>query len=218
MAGKFRTVLDWWDRAQSIHDVWNFIWPWIPIGWGFATGGAGYWTHQPVMQIMTYTAASAAFGFVALLAVMVILERKNPENKLTYVAPMVGVELAKQRNQNTAKRIEKAQWWFQIRNDANFPISLIVYDAQTDVEDMQPPRVKYPKAPVYIGPRGTINVMDEPVLLNGRVAGNFTGHAEITLRYGNRGNEKYELKIAGDLQAVMMPNGSVTSVILSHTI
>jgi hypothetical protein len=215
---KFMAAIGLVGFVQTLQGIWQAVWPYLPIVWGAVTGGAGFVTGVPLMQIMVYSAAGAAFVFMAILFASLQLERKNPENKLTVVGPMVGIDYVKQKSSNAARRIERAQWMFAIRNDAPFPISIIIESAETEIEELKPPRAKYPKSPVLLGARGLLNIMDDPIDLRGRQCGNFVGEADFTVKYGYPGKERFVLRIKGAMLAAMLANGGVTSVTLSHAI
>ena len=80
------------------------------------------------------------------------LQNKNPLNKLTYVGTVVHYDLIPgivNRKQKLATKslnpqseqqraLDKTQIGIMIRNDAKFPISAMLFDAQTTMDELPP--------------------------------------------------------------------------------
>jgi hypothetical protein len=206
---KWREVIDWVGRIQTIQSIANNIGFVVPVGTLAASIYAGYLYGHDWMEILFYSSGSCMFVLGIMILFIFYTERNNPENKLKFVGPLIKMDLVKGKV-NAAKRIAKMQAGFQIRNDSFFPISFYIQTAETTLDDKQPPRSKFPKPAVTIGPSGIYHVSDEVIDMHERLCSDMSGYEHFVVRYGKRGNEKYTLIIKGELIINMKPSGEVT--------
>jgi hypothetical protein len=104
----------------------------------------------------------------------------------------------------------------QLRNDAHFPLSIILEDAESDVQDLKPPRGRFPKSPSIIGASGLFFVVDDPIDMKGHPSKNLTGNADFKIKYGYPGREKYCLDVKGSISVALEPNGSIRGIWFNH--
>jgi hypothetical protein len=209
-------LLDWIGRFQVVQAIGQYAWGLWPLVWGIVTGGVAFSAVSHSMWTLVAASIVVACGCVTLLIVSLMQERKNPEHKLKFVGPHLGVDFIKQRGSVTQRKIEHAQLGCQFRNDATFPISLIVEYADTELEDVTPPRTRYPKPPVSIGPGGLISTFDSRMEMNGYPCGPLSGKLDIKIRYGYPGHEKFVLHTKGLVSIAMDQRGAVTSITLGN--
>ncbi len=210
-----KNFIDWIGRFQVVQSILEFTGFAIPLSYGLVSGLLGYISHQNWMEIMFFSSGGAMFILAIMFLYILYTERKNPENKLKFIGPQIKMDLVKAKT-NTARRIERIQVGFQMRNDAFFPIYFYVASAETSLEDKSPPRGKFPRGPAVIGPSGLLTITDDAIELDGRLCGNISGEENIVIKYGNGGKERYELVVKGILTVAMLPSGAVTSIQLGQ--
>ena len=86
-------------------------------------------------------------------------------------------------------------------------MSLIVFSAETKIEELEPPRDKYPKRPVIIQPGATMWVHDKAIELNEMICDNLDGMMDITVKYGLPGKENFEIRQKGTVEIFMEQYG-----------
>jgi hypothetical protein len=151
----FKSLFKFAGAAQTVQGIWQWMWAIAPVGYGVMTAWFGVTSGQTWMWVSVAAAAGVAFVFMSFFFASVMSERKNPEYKIKLICPHFGVDFLTSKP-NSARRIKKAQLGCQIRNDATFPISVIVQSATSELESNQPPRTKYPKAASLIGAGGQL--------------------------------------------------------------
>ncbi len=208
------------------------------------TGGAGLFGGQPLMWVIMASALTFAGSMVGLLGGSLYLERKNPHNKLKYKgthfqhdldpAPMPALGNRHQRRGQAARgqqmlqpaelvigvprTLEKGQIAVELKNEATFPISFILASAETEVEGITPPRAHYPKDAITIFPGNTVQTSDAAIILNSLPCGRLTGKMEFKIRYGQPGEEKFEMLLKANLDIHMETFGFVSSVRSAWTV
>ncbi len=200
----FAKFLDWIGRFQVVQSIIQNLWAFLPIGWLIGTGWAGYVTGQPLMWIMVAVAASASFVCVALL------------DKIKFVIPNVGFDYINQKA-SKIRKISYSQVMIQLRNDAHFPMSVYLENAETSIEALIPPRTKYPGQAVLVGSQGIFFLMDARIEMQNQACRDLTGEAHFRVRYGKAGNEKYVLDVKGTLFIGMDPTGFVKGIWFNHS-
>lgn len=158
------------------------------------------------------------------------LERKNPLNKLGFngaffrcdllpvqsATPTMGgapVTLSPHAlNPGVPRQIDIGQVGIKLKNSASFPISCILFNADTEVAGIKPPRTVFPKNASTVQPGSSFNVPDERMNMNGLACGNLNGKIDMLIKYGLPGKEKFELHLVCDLAIKMENFGLVAGV------
>ena len=185
-------------------------------------GGAGWIGHMPLMWIIMAAALTFMGTMVGIFFSGTYRDRISPEHKVLYQGTHVGVDLTElprkaRRAQATgavpARTIEKIQIGIYLQNAARFPISVLLENAETEVEEETPPRSMFPKRPTIIVPGNTVFVVDDAIPMHGHVCERLEGRMKLKLLYGMPGREKYSLYFAARLDIVMYPNGVMQQVL-----
>ena len=210
----------------------------VPI----ATAAAGYVEHEPIIWIIMATALTAMATVIAGLAIVFQMGRKNPANKLQYFiglgmdllpehAPAAGnraaVRKAKsvdavpvlgptQLQMGVSRKISKAQIGLELVNASHIPISCYTLTATTALDGLEPGRSKYPKPPFLLIPGARIRMYDDLIDMEQHPAGRKLGHIDMTIRYGHKGRETNELRVAGNVNVIMEHYGFVSQILLEH--
>lgn len=192
--GKLRQILEWIAHIETVHTILQaeffrtLFWPTVMT---LMTGTAGILGGIPLMWVLMATALAFMGTSGGLLLASLYVERKNPQNKLTYLgthlrkdlnpAPMPLVGNRQQRRAQRAqgqdkqtlesdqimvgvrRTLDKAQVSIQLQNNATFPISMILESAETEIEGFTPPRGKFPKDRSVIFPGNPVHVSDDPI-------------------------------------------------------
>jgi hypothetical protein len=180
----------------------------------------------------------------ALLRADELKERKNPEHKLSYVvifqmdlneAPMPIAGNRQQRRGQIARReprlilspiqlnpqvhrnIEKAQLGIEVTNNANFPMSILLYSADTEIGEFSPPRSDFPKKAAVIQAKDKIRLMDDAIEMDDFPCQKLSGEMDLIVRYGLLGKEHYELRVKGPVLINMEHYGFVSSIMLDRS-
>jgi hypothetical protein len=185
---------------------------------------SGWFGGIQIMWIMVGSALIFMAVVQSLLRADEYRERKNPAYKLMVLKTLFNFELApvpgpnrKHRKAATAqggapavpafRNFIKAQLGIEVWNRSSFPISLIVANAETEIEGLKPPRAKYPKKAVIIQPGTTMWVHDDPIDLDNMLCDNLDGNIDITLKYGLPGKEKFDIRQKGTVEVFMESYG-----------
>lgn len=113
------------------------------------------------------------------------------------------------------RQLDKGQVSVELRNTASFPISCILYSADTEVAGIKPPRATFPKPATTVQPGSVFRINDDRMDMNGLPCSRFSGKMDMVIKYGLPGKEKFELRLVGDLDIVMEKYGLVNQVITS---
>lgn len=242
-----RSVLDWIGHFETIQTIVHteFVRTLLlPTVWTVLVAAGGYVQGIPLMWIMMAAALTFMAVTQALLRADELKERKNPEHKLTYAivfqmdlneAPMPLVGNRQQRrgqqvrkmprqmlsptqlSPQVSRKIKKGQLGIEVTNNANFPISACLLNADTEIEDFSPPRSDFPKNIVLIAAKDKMRFMDDAMELDDIACQKLNGEMDITVRYGLPGKERYDLKVKGPVQINMEHYGFVSSLLLDRS-
>ena len=220
--GWFRAILDWIGRWQIAQSLWLFAKPiLLPVVLAAAAGGAGFAGHLPLMWIIMATALTFMGAMVGIFFGGTYRDRTTAEHKVLYQGTHVGCDLTElprkaRRAQATgltpARTIEKIQVGVYLMNAARFPISVILQDAETEIEGETPPRTMFPRPPTVIVPGNTVFVVDDAIPMHGHVCEKLDGRMKLALRYGLPGKEKYLMHFSAKLDLVMRPDGVMQQI------
>lgn len=221
--GKIRQWLEMAGHIETLHAIGQYLYalagPMILAG---ATAISGYMADFPLMWILMATTLTFAGAIIIVLGASQHLQRTNPNGKLRFVQSWVAMDLtplpqpnrlqrrAGQQQEMPPRHIDRIQLGMQVRNDAHFPISVFIEYAESEVEDITPPRTQYPQSPRIIEPGVTFNAADTRMSLNNMPGQSITGKYEVRLKYGRPGKERFELKHAANLEISIQPFGLVT--------
>ncbi len=228
----FIRVLEWLGHFETIQAIIQaeFIRTLlVPTVTALATGGAGILGGLPLMWIFMATAVAGASAAIGILNASTYLERKNPAYKLQVVETVFSFDLfpisapnRKQRKAATAqggspaipafRHLVRGQLGFRVGNRASFPISIIAFAAETEIEGLKPPRAKFPKKPMIIQPGAILWIHDDPIAFDNMICGNLDGIMDMTIKYGLPGKEHFEIVHKGTVEIFMEPYGLMKQV------
>lgn len=234
-----KKLWEWVEHASTIQGllqtefVRTALWPVVST---MLTGAGGYLQHAPLIWIATACAMVFMGVSVGWVALDVNRERKSPQNKLTYTplfqcdldsapVPAEGNRTARRAKKSerhmlsptelhpkVMRHLIKGQIGIEIKNNAPFPISVVLTASKTEIEGETPPRSEFPKTPAIIAPWSTVRMTDDPIELDERPCGRLAGKIDMTVMYGFPGKEKYELKVVGLVDVGMEQYGFVSNV------
>lgn len=179
----------------------------------------GIMEHADVMWIImaaSLTFMSVVVGFYYLRMISIIF---SPLNKLRYSGTIINHDLDPLSINRSAKRslvhqgmqatrnLSRIQIGVSLYNSGHFPISARLELAETTIESLTPPRVKYPRDFVTIFPGNNVFMIDEAIDMKGHPCDRIEGKMKIIVKYGNKNDEKYELSFIGKIEAFFQPNG-----------
>jgi hypothetical protein len=222
-----RKLFEWLGHAQTIQAIVQaeFVRTLlVPMVMAMAAGGTGFLGGMPLMWIIMATVVTGAGASIGILSASTYLERKNPAYKLQVIKTLFNFDLVpiggpNRRHRRSAaaqggapavpayRNFVKGQLGFEVWNRASFPISIIVTAAETEVENLKPPRAKFPKKPVTIQPGTTIWIHDDPIDMENMQCDNLDGAMDITVKYGLSGKEHFEIHQKGTVEIFMEPYG-----------
>jgi hypothetical protein len=201
----------------------------------------GYLQGLPIMWIMVGGALVFMAVTQGMLRAAELRLMANPENKVVVVAVHFGRDLTaatmpatgnrRQRRAQAAaalqmipahhivhgvsRELEWGQVAVEVRNNAVFPISMILHDAKTEVAELRPRRGDFPRSPSTIQPGATVRITDDRIEMNSTPCGRLSGKLEMLINYGLKGDEKFEMHLLADLEIIMEPSGFVVQVMAS---
>jgi hypothetical protein len=221
MAKPFDAALTWGQRLASGWAIFKsaffqfYIWPTVSA---MLTGATGYLGGIPLMWIIVAVAVVFMCVAQSFLRIHEIMERMNPRNKLAYVQTVAHVDF-KGGNQLVAppqagrpRKILRMQLGVELQNRCSFPISLIVANAESEIEGLFPPRTSYPKPAVTILPGGLVRCIDSPIEMKDKPCGRLTAKMAIKVKYGMQGDEVEELNFNAVLDIIFSPDGTLTQL------
>jgi len=231
MLKRVQKVLEWIGHIETIHTIIQaeffrtLFWPTVAT---VTTALSGWLGGVPLMWIVMATALTFMAVSAGMLTASMYLERKNPLNKLQITKTLFNYDLVpitppnRHQERATPKRGTPAvpafrhfvhgQLGIEILNRASFPISIIVEDAQTEIEGVEPPRVKYPRPPTIIHPHTTMWVHDGRIDMKNSVCDDLDGKMDIKIKYGLPGEEQFDLTQKGTVEVFMEPFGYLKGV------
>ena len=115
-------------------------------------------------------------------------------------------------NPGVPRNLDKGQLSVELKNNASFPISCILYNAATEVAGMTPPRTTFPKIASTVQPGNIFRITDDAINMNGLPCGRLAGKINMIIKYGLPGKERFELRLNGTVDIVMENFGIVTQV------
>jgi hypothetical protein len=186
-----------------------------------ATGTAGWFGHLPLMWIMMASALTFMGVTAGVFFVGTTKDRNTYVHKIRYRGTIVNYDLTPlarkgRRAQATgavpARTLDKVQIGVSLHNSARFPITVILQRAETEMEGERPPRSMFPRQPTTIFPGNTVIVADDPISLTAHPCEKLEGHMDLTIRYGPKGREKFELHFAGRVEVLMRPEGFIGGI------
>jgi hypothetical protein len=216
-------VLEWLGHYQTIqtiiqaHFVRTLL---LPVVTAVATAVFGWIEHIPLMWVIMAVALAFMGAMQGVLSSSEYLERKNPAYKLQVTRPLFNFNLVEVSPPNRKQRLaakaqggapavpahrhfEKGQLGFEIWNKASFPISIIVFVAETEIEGLKPPRAKFPKKATLVQPGTSIWIHDDAIDMQNMDCDNLDGSVDITIKYGLPGKERFEMKQKGTVEIFM---------------
>jgi hypothetical protein len=232
LASKWSRPLEWIAHAETVHALaqTEFVRTLLaPSVFAMLTGTAGIFGGIPLMWVMV----GSSLGFMAviqgLLRASELKERKTPLNKLRYNGTIFHFDLfpisdnrrSRRLNSSVSRKatlpstvepivreLEIGQLGVELFNTADFPISLIVHSAETEIENCTPPRTQYPKPAITVLPGIPVRVVDERITLNRLKCGRLEGKMHLKIMYGLPGKEIYDLDInAKRVDVLLQENG-----------
>ena len=225
---RLRRWLEWAGHVETIRAIFagevarTILWPFVVAG---ITMFSGIFGGLPWMWILMATAVAFAAIVHGLLRGSEYIERKNPGGKLRFTQVAYGCDLVPIPQQNRQQRragqqpqfpqrfIDRVQLGIEVHNDASFPLSVIFAEAESEFEDVRPPRTNYPKAAITIPPKVTMRFMDERMAMNNfPYQPELAGKVSVKLLYGLPGKETFELSHESTIEMRMHPSGMITHV------
>ena len=237
----FKQIKDFWEDIESLETiaetalVKSFLWPTVLAACTAASGEIG---HQPLMWILMASALVFMAMTTATLNLNVIKQINTPLNKIQYW-PIYNMDLASvpvptargissrklaitETNirmlgpieivDNVKRTIKVSQLGIEILNTATFPISCILFYADTSVEGVTPPRTAFPKGPYMIPAGSKYKITDERIPMNDFPCGKLAGTVDITIKYGRPGKEKFEFSVKGNVEIMIEENGKFSGL------
>jgi hypothetical protein len=238
---KIWAAFEWASRAEVLSTIIHseFVRNWlVPVAGTMLTGGSGILGGQPLMW--AFVASSIVFMtlMLGMAASLAVRERNSPQNKLIAKAiinrdltpresPLLGNRKQRRAQHGLQtmlsstqvtlgvnRTLDKVQVGIEVTNNAHFPISVILESADTEIETEKPPRSHFPK-PSAICPAGTsIRIMDDAITMDEFPCQRLTGKMDMLVKYGNPGNEIFEMHVKGSLDISLEPYGQVNSISL----
>jgi hypothetical protein len=216
-------VLEWTGHYQTIQAILQaeFIRTLLlPTVTAVGTAVLGWLEQIPLMWVLMATALAFMGTMQGVLSASGYLERKNPAYKLQVLRHIFSFNLVSVGGPNRKQRmaakaqggvpavpayrhLEKGQLGFEVWNRASFPMSIIVVEANTEIEGERPPMAKFPKAPIIIQPGTTMWIHDDAINLDNMLCENLDGKMDIKIKYGRLGKERFELNQKGTVEIFM---------------
>jgi hypothetical protein len=97
------------------------------------------------------------------------------------------------------RTLKGAQVGVLLRDNATFPISCILENAETEIATLKPPRSRFPKESSTLSPGATFVITDESIDMAEVPAGKLTVKLSMLVSYGLPGKEIYDLSLRGDI-------------------
>jgi hypothetical protein len=119
---------------------------------------------------------------------------------------------ATQLDVHVSRTIDLAQISVELKNNATFPISIFLELAETEIEELKPPRSKFPKDKAIIAPGDKIRMVDDRILMDDFPCQRLSGKMNMRIRYGLPGSETFSLDVEGTLLIVMEHYGFVSQL------
>jgi hypothetical protein len=229
-------IIEWLFRAETIYTFAKVYL--LPVVAPLLTATLGYLGGQSLMWIAMASFVSFGAASLGILSFSAYRERKNPAHKLVYEGTNFNSELLpasvpftgnrQQRRQargqlaqtlspnqimpSVSRKISKGQIGVFVKNKASFPISCLLFNASTSVEDFTPPRSNFPKPTKLLGPGERVLISDDAIDMEDVPCEPFAGEMEITIRYGLPGDERHELRLRANIHIQMEHFGFVSNV------
>jgi hypothetical protein len=230
-----------YESVQAILHT-EFYKHWVaPLVSGVVTAWLGISEGVPLMWVAVGTSLVIAAVVQTRLRADEWRERRNPLNKIICIGVRVTPQLvpkplplAGNRSQRRASRgqqqmpivlasnqiaygiereIAKLQVTCDVKNNATFPVSIILHNAETEIDGEKPPRTKFPKEPSTMQPGEVAMVPDEAIDMDGASCQPLNGKMDMLIKYGMRGDERFELRLTADLQIAMDRFGFISAVL-----
>jgi hypothetical protein len=161
-----------------------------PIVVGAMTIVAGVLQGTPIAYVIAAAAFAAASTVTLLLRFDEWRQRRTPEHKINYAAANVLFDYNRD-DKNEISGIPKAQVAIALINTATFPLSFIVEEMYTSVNNRVNPHPTSPRKGLC-QPTSHIQYRDSPIDMSTDVPKqHIEAHAKFTFRYGFPGREKY---------------------------
>ncbi len=232
-----KTIFEWAEHLALLRE-------WVlPALVPLITAALGYYQSVPWMWVAMATTLTTMGFAIVVFVIMLQSERNNPLNKLQWIvvfqcditpATMQPVGNRRQRlaqraignqvmlsstqlNPSVSRTIDKGQLGIELLNTANFPISCILFSANTDIEEIVPPRSIFPKAPYLLAPGARIRLCDDPIDMEQHQCGKLLGKVDIVIKYGKPGKESCEIKVDCKVNVIMEHYGFVSQLIMDFT-
>ena len=240
-----RGVVDWAGRATTIQTIIQsqFLQTWFwPMLSGLIVIASGILQREPVMWALMAGMIAFAAVTVGMLAVIALRVQTSPQNKLLNKvvlhhdltpreAPLLGTRQQRRAHDresrqmlsssqivpNVNRTLDKVQLGVELTNNSYFPISVILERAETQVEGETPPRSTFPKPPTTIQPGASIRLMDDAIPMEETPCQHLGGQIDMMIKYGRKGNEKFELSVKGAVRIEMESNGFASFIQLSDS-
>jgi len=110
------------------------------------------------------------------------------------------------------RNIDKLQVGVVLKNNATFPISCILVNAETEVATTKPPRSSFPKTCSIVQSGSIFAIIDDPIDMQHLACGRLVGKLDMLVKYGLPGKEVFDLRLKGDLDIAMEDYGLITQV------
>lgn len=218
-----RKALEWLGHFGAVQTILqtefarNLVWPAV---YAVLTGTAGILGGLPLMWVLM--AASVAFAATvhSLLKADEYRERRDPLNKLRLAGWNIEHDLLPtDRGNPGARRLNTVKFSVEIHNEASFPISFIVENADSEIEGRHPPRKKFPEPPILVLPGSGVTYVDDPAIDMGGMEcdGELkNGRIDFRFRYGLPGKERYDFHVQGRVECTFARNGRLTKQWLNY--
>lgn len=238
--GGAKAAWDWFKEGLSIRELLSsdFAKDWIyPFVLPVAAAISGYLQTESVMWIITATSLCLMAVTASYLLIVLIHEKRSPQNKLTYQpvyqqdldcpqAPLLGnrqqrraqaprLLTSQELNPEVLRKIEKAQLGVEVYNNSPYPISTILRSSDTSILGERPRRSTFPKPAAIVGPWSRMRIADDPIDMENAPCQKLSGWLDMVIMYGRPGNEKYELHPKGVLDIALTDYGFLSSITLS---
>lgn len=143
----------------------------------------------------------------------------TPAHKLRYAGTVINQDLHPLNRQSrraesssgkiVPRTIDKIQIGIQLHNTANFPISLYLESADTEMEGNKPPRGIFPKPPITVFPGNVVMVIDDPIDMKQAKCEKIEGRMLMKVRYGLRGKEVNDLTFDAKIEVLIREDGYI---------
>lgn len=173
---------------------WQFFWgkaiPWLlPL----LTLALGWVEKLPLAYVVAAVALAFGGGASGLLRASEWMQRQTPEHKVGITSYAVALDYVRDAD-GKVTGFKNGQFLFTLQNMAPFPISVVVDELITIIDDKTPPAGGPKLNDFFIPPLFSTTVRDNPVDLSSMpVRDRLQARLRLKARYGRKGDEQFPL-------------------------